>query len=133
MKKWHYQHAANVIHQGGIVAYPTEGVFGFGCDPMQLDAIKALLHIKHRSAAKGLIIIADSLNAVSDFIEPSFLRDHYDQLNEHWPGPITLICQASWYVPTLLTGHHQSVAIRNTNKQHYSRHSDYFLPRWCSG
>ena len=54
--------AARALDGGGIVAYPTEGVYGLGCLPTQLDAIERLLSVKRRSWRKGLPLIAASLN-----------------------------------------------------------------------
>ena len=50
--------AAKVLQSGGVIAYPTEGVFGLGCLPENIDAVTRVLQIKQRDAAKGLILIA---------------------------------------------------------------------------
>ncbi|MDH3419779.1 MAG: Sua5/YciO/YrdC/YwlC family protein, partial [Gammaproteobacteria bacterium] len=50
--------AARTLHAGGIVAYPTEGVYGLGCLPTDLDAVERLLRVKRRSWRKGLPLIA---------------------------------------------------------------------------
>jgi len=50
--------AARVLRRGGVVAYPTEGVYGLGCDPLDPHAVQRILDLKGRSARKGLILIA---------------------------------------------------------------------------
>ena len=60
MMNWHIKRAAAILQQGGIVAYPTEGVWGLGCDPGNAEAVLRLLALKHRPWQKGLILIAAS-------------------------------------------------------------------------
>ena len=49
--------AAHVLHRGGVVAYPTESVFGLGCDPLSGDAVARILELKQRPVTAGLIVI----------------------------------------------------------------------------
>ena len=60
--------AADVLLGGGIIAYPTEGVFGLGCMPDDLQAITRLIEIKQRDPAKGLILIAAKLDQLKDWV-----------------------------------------------------------------
>ena len=62
-------HAANILLRGGVIAYPTEGVFGLGCLPDDLQALRRLLDIKRRDAAKGLIVIAANASQLEGWIE----------------------------------------------------------------
>ena len=59
----------NSLKKGEVVAYPTEGVWGLGCDPSDDQAITKLLNLKGRSESKGLILIGSSLEQFSEFIE----------------------------------------------------------------
>ena len=52
--------AASVLRSGGVVAYPTEAVWGLGCDPRDAVAVRRLLAVKQRDEAQGLILIAAS-------------------------------------------------------------------------
>ena len=54
---FHIREAARVLHAGGLIAYPTEAVYGLGCDPMSVDAVERLLLLKHRPWQKGMILI----------------------------------------------------------------------------
>jgi L-threonylcarbamoyladenylate synthase len=105
--------AAKIIRQGGVVAYPTEAVFGLGCDPEEQTAVKRLLKLKHRSADKGLILIAAELPQLDPFIAP--LSDKLrKQLLSTWPGPVTWVLPAAPYVSPLLRGKYSTIAVRVT-------------------
>ncbi|MCK5090981.1 MAG: Sua5/YciO/YrdC/YwlC family protein, partial [Gammaproteobacteria bacterium] len=56
-RRWQLKQAASVIQAGGIIAYPTEGVYGLGCDPENSVTVERLLLLKQRPAKKGLILI----------------------------------------------------------------------------
>jgi L-threonylcarbamoyladenylate synthase len=62
--------AARAIWDGGIVAYPTEGVYGLGCLPGSAEAVLRLLQLKSRSVDAGLIVIAAELEQLEDWIQP---------------------------------------------------------------
>jgi L-threonylcarbamoyladenylate synthase len=110
---WHLKQAARIIRHGGIVAYPTESVFGLGCDPLRLDVVERLLELKQRSPAKGLILIAHELRALLPYVEQldPAVRDRIDAT---WPGPHTWLLPARPEVPFLLRGAHDTIAVRVT-------------------
>ncbi|OQX41590.1 MAG: tRNA threonylcarbamoyladenosine biosynthesis protein RimN, partial [Candidatus Sedimenticola endophacoides] len=62
--------AARVFHAGGLLAYPTEAVFGLGCDPLNPDAVRRLLALKQRPEQKGLILIGADFGQLRPFVEP---------------------------------------------------------------
>ena len=62
-------YAADVLLRGGVIAYPTEGVYGLGCLPDDLAAVRRILDIKQRDASKGLILIAASADQFTDWID----------------------------------------------------------------
>ena len=105
------QTAVDVLKAGGVVAYPTEGVWGLGCDPFNPAAVERLLRLKQRDPAKGLILIAANIGQ----FEP-FLTDITDaqrqQLTAAWPAPITYIVPANKRVPLLVKGKHAGIALR---------------------
>lgn len=105
--------AADVIHAGGIVAYPTESCFGLGCDPRQHKAIHRLLRIKRRRWQHGLILIAARLQQLMRYI------DHKEQqalarASAAWPGPYTWLMPTRPNVSSWLTGRHATIAVRVT-------------------
>lgn len=106
--------AARYIHQGKIIAYPTEAVYGLGCDPLNPHAVTRLLQIKQRHISKGLILIAANLEQLQPFIEIE-AEDSLAPALASWPGPHTWIFPARAVTPRWLTGRHDSIAVRVTN------------------
>ena len=108
---WKIKQAANIILSGGVIAYPTEAVYGLGCNPLDTLAVIRLLELKKRSADKGLILVAAHLDQLTAFINiPS--EDIRQKLLKTWPGPITWILPVKPGIPGTLTGVHSSLAVR---------------------
>lgn len=108
------QHAAQILREGGVIAYPTEAVFGLGCDPFNEKAVMHLLQLKNRHVDKGLILIASDwkqLELLVEYIAP----DHLKKILATWPGPFTWVFPASVLVPEWIRGRHSTVAIRVTD------------------
>lgn len=105
--------AAAVIRAGGIVAYPTEGVWGLGCDPASREAVERLIALKGRDVAKGLILIAAEEGQLAPWIEP-FNPAMADRVRGTWPGPVTWIVPARPDCPAWLTGGRPTLAVRIT-------------------
>ncbi|MEZ5447844.1 MAG: L-threonylcarbamoyladenylate synthase [Thiolinea sp.] len=103
--------AVATLRQGGLLAYPTEAVFGLGCDPGQLMAVQRLLGVKQRPAAKGLILLAAHLNQLSDYIPP-LDEAMAARVLPTWPGPVTWLLPVHERVSPLLRGHHNTIAVR---------------------
>ncbi len=105
--------ALRCLQAGGVIAYPTEAVFGLGCDPLDAGAVARLLAIKGRKAAKGLILITHDRNSLSHWLEP--VDAELDaQLRATWPGPVTWVLPAQRWVPRWLTGGRDTLAVRVT-------------------
>lgn len=100
-----------MLHGGGVVAYPTEAVWGLGCDPLDYDAVWRILDLKQRSWRMGLILIASDLQQLEPYILP---LDSAAQatLIASWPGPVTWLVPCAAYVPRWLRGEHDSIAVR---------------------
>lgn len=109
---------ANVVaalHRGGVIAYPTEGVWGLGCDPRDEAAVLRLLALKQRDVAKGLILIASSEAQLAPFIDTASLAaSQLAEVRASWPGPNTWILPASKDAPRWITGAHDGIAVRVT-------------------
>lgn len=101
------------LRRGGIIAYPTEGVFGLGCDPLSHAAIERLLALKGRSAGKGFILIAADFTQIEPYLrlETAELRA---RLAATWPGPVTWVAPAAEWVPNWLSGGRKTIAVRVT-------------------
>jgi L-threonylcarbamoyladenylate synthase len=106
--------AARKLRQGEVIAYPTEAVYGLGCDPFNYDAVERLLDMKGRSQAAGLILIADKFSRFDDFVGEAD-RDLVGRAQSTWPGPVTWLFPKSAQVPGWISGDHDSVALRVTD------------------
>ncbi len=113
MKSDKIDEAAKVINSGGVIAYPTEAVYGLGCDPLNEKALSRLLQIKRRPVEKGLILIAAHFSQLEGFIDP-LPANVLNMLLETWPGPVTWLVPAQAGVPTTLRGDHKTLAVRVT-------------------
>jgi len=111
---WQLTQTTRVVQQGGIIAYPTEAVFGLGCDPLNPDAVLRLLALKRRSIDKGLVIIASSIEQLKPFIAPLNTKQR-NTLSASWPGPVTWLVPAKPETPVWLKGRHDTIAVRVTN------------------
>lgn len=106
------RHAARVIQSGGIVAYPTEAVFGLGCDPDCQTAVKQILYLKQRSQQAGLILIAADAAQLYDWITPTAAER--ERLFATTQEVITWIVTANPLVPRWITGGRKTIAVRIT-------------------
>ena len=108
------QWLARQMRLGGVIAYPTEAVWGLGCDPFNSEAVERLLQLKDRPVAKGVILIAADLAQIEPFI--SHLDDLQRQrLKNTWPGPVTWLVPNNGLAPEWITGDSPAVALRVTN------------------
>lgn len=101
------------LKQGGIIAYPTEAVFGLGCDPFNEKAVNRLLAAKQREITKGLILIAASFADVTALTQP-LPQARLAEVLAHWPGPVSFAFPATVLVPRWICGDHNSVVLRIT-------------------
>ena len=106
-------HAAEVVRAGGVVAYPTEAVYGLGCLPDDPVAVQRLLDLKARPGSKGFIVIAPSVEPLLGLVA---LPDGTmgDTIMSSWPGPVTWVLPARVTTPPWLTGGRETLAVRVT-------------------
>lgn len=101
------------LDRGGVVAYPTEAVWGLGCDPLDAVAVQRLLALKRRPVGKGVILIAADFRQLGPW-----LAEVADELAApalaSWPGPNTWVWPARPGVPDWITGGRASIAVRVT-------------------
>ena len=106
------RHAAHQVRHGGVIAYPTDTVYGLGCDPMDIDAVTYLNTLKQRGANKGLILIANKLELFNDYIEE--ISNSEQKKIKQTKSPTSWIVKARSHVPHWLTGNKSTLAIRIT-------------------
>ena len=105
--------AAGVLRAGGIIAYPTEAVWGLGCDPFDEAAVQRLLLAKQREQAKGLILVGASFAQFDGLLAWDALpQSRQAAVLASWPGPQTWIVPAAPRMPEWIRGAHAGVAIR---------------------
>lgn len=103
--------AARVLRGGGIVAYPTEAVWGLGCDPGRGDALERLLRLKRRDPDKGLILVAASIAQFEPLLD-GLSGSQRERLDATWPGPVTWLVPHRGRVHPLVHGRFDTVALR---------------------
>ena len=111
MGNFHLNLAVKTLNQGGIIAYPTEAVFGLGCFPEDVYSVARILALKGRSVRKGLILIAASPEQFDAYVD--YPDDKLRQkVSASWPGPVTWVLPAKANVPGWITGYKHTVAVR---------------------
>lgn len=113
MQKLNASEAKKLILDGGLIAYPTEAVYGLGCDPDNLSSLERLLKLKQRPWQKGLILVAANIEQLFDYIDISHLsKDELAFAQSKWPGPFTFVMPAQSYISSKLKGNFDSIAVR---------------------
>lgn len=112
MNPVHLQRAVRHLDAGDIIAYPTEAVWGLGCDPFNEQAVLRLLQIKRRPVSKGMILIAGDMEQIAPWLD-GVTADRRQLLDETWPGPVTwLLPDPQQLAPSWIRGEHDKVAVR---------------------
>jgi len=108
--------AAGLIVEGGVLAYPTEAVYGLGCDPLNEKAFQKLLQLKQRPLDKGVILIASSVGQIEPFVK-LHNQPWTEKVLASWQvpnPPVTWVLPATDKVPEWITGGRKTVAVRIT-------------------
>lgn len=111
--RWHWQCARRVVAAGGVILYPTEGVFGLGCRWDDADAVFRVISLKGRDIYKGLILLINSLDQVRQLVDLHAVD--IARMESTWPGPVTWVIPAAAGAPSWLTGGRKSLAVRVSN------------------
>jgi L-threonylcarbamoyladenylate synthase len=105
--------AVLALRAGGVIAYPTEAVYGLGCDPHHERAVAQLLRLKGRPTDLGLILIASEFAQLAPFLAPLDAAREA-MIAATWPGPVTWVWPARAGTPAWLTGGRDTLAVRVT-------------------
>lgn len=106
---WRLRQAVRSLRNGGLLAYPTEAVWGLGCDPANEQALDRLLRLKQRPWQKGLILVAADWAQLQPWLA---LEQPPAPLAPLWPGPVTALLPPAPGLSPLLTGQHHRIAVR---------------------
>ncbi|MFD1800704.1 L-threonylcarbamoyladenylate synthase type 1 TsaC [Mixta tenebrionis] len=101
------------LRQQAVIAYPTEAVFGLGCDPDSETSVMELLAFKQRPVEKGLILIAADYQQLEPYVSDRELSvAQREKMFATWPGPVTWVLPALSQTPRWLTGRFDTLAVR---------------------
>lgn len=107
--------AATALRAGGVVAYPTEGVYGLGCDPHRPDAVRRLFALKQRPATQGMLLVGARFEHVAPYIDLDAVpASAMQRVRASWPGPHTWVFPAAADAPAWIRGAHRGIALRVT-------------------
>lgn len=107
--------AVAALRAGGVIAYPTEAVFGLGCDPQDQAAVAHLFALKQRPPTQGVLLIAADFAQVEEYVDtPAVPAAALARAQATWPGPNTWVFPRSAATPGWLTGGHTGIALRVT-------------------
>ncbi|MCK9200435.1 MAG: Sua5/YciO/YrdC/YwlC family protein [Gallionella sp.] len=101
------------LKRGGVLAYPTESCYGFGCDPRNRNAVLRLLRLKQRPQRKGLILIASDYRQVARYLQPLTPAEQ-QRLKDDGAQAITYLMPVKPSCPRWLRGVHDTLAVRLT-------------------
>ena len=101
------------LRSGGVIAYPTEAVYGLGCDPRDAAALDRILALKGRPTSLGLILIASEFSQLAPFLAP-LPAELEARATATWPGPVSWIWPCVAGLPATLTGGRDTLAVRVT-------------------
>ena len=102
--------AISCLKSGGIIAYPTEAVYGLGCDPYNQDSVKKITQIKKRESNKSYILVASELNQLTNLININNLSE---EVLDSWPGHSTWLIKPKKNIPSwLIDNENGLIAIR---------------------
>ncbi|NWO08220.1 MAG: Sua5/YciO/YrdC/YwlC family protein [Alteromonadaceae bacterium] len=112
LSSWQLHCARRTLHAGGVIAYPTEAVWGLGCDPWDEIAVERILELKQRPVEKGVILVAASVDQVRFLLDP-LPEELQREAISHWPGPVTCVLpDVKRQIPDWVRGKHSSIAVR---------------------
>ena len=114
MSPFRLREAARSIRVGATIAYPTEAVYGLGCNPLDPDAVYRILALKQRPVTKGLILIAADFVQLQPFVQ-RLPQDRMQEILASWPGPNTWLLPCVPGCPIWLSGRHDTLAVRVTD------------------
>lgn len=103
--------AVRALKRGEVIAYPTEGVWGLGCDPFDPEAVAKLLKLKQRDVGKGLILVAATIEQFEPYLR-ALTPAQREMLEHSWPGAQTWVIPHAGTFPDWITGYKPTVALR---------------------
>jgi L-threonylcarbamoyladenylate synthase len=107
--------AVDALRTGGVIAYPTEAVYGLGCDPRSVNAVARVFELKQRPATQGVLLIASDFAQLEPYIDLAAVPvGALERARATWPGPNTWVFPRAASTPAWLAGGHAGIAVRVT-------------------
>jgi L-threonylcarbamoyladenylate synthase len=103
--------AAAVVDSGGIICFPTDTVYGFAASIYCRPAVERLRELKGRRSDRAFVVLVSDIDQVAE-LATDVTPAHTTLMETYWPGPLTIVFQASEAVPEYLTGGDGTVALR---------------------
>ncbi|HHB78904.1 MAG TPA: threonylcarbamoyl-AMP synthase [Saprospiraceae bacterium] len=110
LEKDNIEAVADILIDGGIICYPTDTVWGIGCDATNVQAINRINDLKGRTNKKGFVLLVDSIAMLKNYV--SELHPRIETLLEYHERPLTIIYPKAKNLPAEVCGEDGSVAIR---------------------
>jgi L-threonylcarbamoyladenylate synthase len=101
--------AAEIVRNGGLVVYPTDTVYGLGCDPFNAEAVHRLFEAKGRTS-KPVSVLCSSVARASELVELS--SEAWVLAKAHWPGALTIVAPLKRLLPSELTQGSRNLGVR---------------------
>lgn len=102
--------AIRVLEAGGVIIYPTDTLYGIGCNALDEKAIKKVFEIKERLMSKPLPIIVRNIKWAKEFAYVN--KRNQEILNKVWPGKVTVVLPKKETIPDILTAGHKTIGLR---------------------
>ena len=103
--------AARIVRDGGVVLYPTDTIYGLGCDALRPVSVQRLLAVKGRSGAKGMLVLIHSMEQLQE-LAVGVSKEARSLLEHFWPGPLTVLFKAAREMPKDLQGDGGKLGVR---------------------
>lgn len=101
------------LRRGEVIAYPTEAVWGLGCDPLKQTAVQRLFALKQRPQGVGVLLVGADFSQIQPFLGKC-PADAIERAQASWPGPNTWVFPRADHVPAWIVGEHAGIAVRVT-------------------
>ncbi|MCS7136744.1 MAG: L-threonylcarbamoyladenylate synthase [Candidatus Caldarchaeum sp.] len=101
--------AVKAVLKGGVVVYPTDTVYGIGCDPFDTKAVQRVIEIKKREA-KPMPVLLSNIDMLYAVAEPT--SEEIEAAFKLWPGPVTILMKKSPKLPGIVTAGEETVGVR---------------------
>ena len=109
---WRLSLVSALLRRDGVIAYPTEGVWGLGCLPASEAGVARILDLKRRSWQQGLLLVAADITQFEPYLAGVVDDRGRQQLDAAWPGPVTFLVRDNGVAPAWIVGEHDTLGLR---------------------